>query len=217
MAQSGDDAGLGRPKRGSSVAQLTVEQLEKMIAGAVSLAAAASKDATAPVSFEDVGSAVQNAAGKILAGFKASEAASGEAQDDWRSRVLWVDDRPQNNTYERKAMESMGIQFTLAETTDEALRILSTQRFAAIISDMGRREGPREGYKLLEAIRAKDATTPFFIYAGSRAPQHRQEAALRGAQGTTNRVDELVDMVTRSLQTGSEPSGASTSRAEIGR
>jgi DNA-binding NtrC family response regulator len=93
----------------------------------------------------------------------------------------------------------MGLQFTLVESTDEALHILTTDRFAAIISDMGRKEGPREGYKLLEAIRAKDKTTPFFIYAGSNAPQHRREAALRGAQGTTNIAEELIDMVTRSL------------------
>jgi CheY-like chemotaxis protein len=209
--------GLGRVRRDSSVAQLSVEQLEKMIAGAVSLAAAAAKDTAAPANFDEVSSAVQNAAGKVLAGFKASEAASREAQDDWRKKVLWVDDRPQNNVYERKTMEAMGLQFTLAESTDEALRILSTNRFAAIISDMGRREGSSEGYKLLEAVRAKDTATPFFIYAGSRALQHRQEAALRGAQWTTNQAEELVEMVTRSLPTGPDPNGASASLAETGR
>ena len=49
-------------------------------------------------------------------------------------------------------MESMGLQFTLSESTEEALGLLSTRRFAAVISDMGRKEGPREGYKLLEPI-----------------------------------------------------------------
>jgi hypothetical protein len=57
---------------------------------------------------------------------------------------------------------------------------------------MGRREGPREGYKLLEAVRAKDKSTPFFIYAGSNA--HQREAALRGAQGSTNVAGDLVDI-----------------------
>jgi len=98
-------------------------------------------------------------------------------------------------------MESMGLEFTLALSTKEALHILTTRRFAAIISDMGRKEGPREGYILLEALRAHDNVTPFFIYASSRAPQHRREAALRGAQGTTNVADELVEMVTRALPT----------------
>ena len=99
-------------------------------------------------------------------------------------------------------MESMGLEFTLAESTADALQILSTRRFAAIISDMGRREGPAEGYKLLEALRAYDKTTPFFIYAGSNAPQHRREAALRGAQGSTNSAEDPVEKVTRALPTG---------------
>ena len=96
----------------------------------------------------------------------------------------------------------MGLEFTLALSTQEALRALAARKFAAIISDMGRTEGPKEGYVLLEAVRATDTATPFFIYAGSRAPQHRREAALRGAQGTTNIAEELVEMVTRALPTG---------------
>jgi CheY-like chemotaxis protein len=209
QAQSTSEGGAGRAKRDSSVAQLTVEQLEKMIAGAVSLAAAAAKDKGEASSFDEVGSAARNAAGKVLAGFQASETASRLVREDWRNQILWVDDRPQNNIYERKAMESMGLQFTLVESTEVALQILSTRRFAAIISDMGRKEGPREGYKLLEAIRAKNKTTPFFIYAGSSAPEHRREAALRGAQGSTNIAEELIDMVTRSLPAGPYPSSAS--------
>ncbi|MBI1746123.1 MAG: TIR domain-containing protein [Acidobacteria bacterium] len=201
-AQSSTEGGLRLPQRDSSVSQLTVEQLEKMIFGAVSLAAATAKDGAAPSSFEEVGSAVRNVAGKVLAGFQASETASRDVLDNWHNKILWVDDRPENNVYERQAMESMGLEFTLALSTTEALHVLSTRRFAAIISDMGRKEGPREGYALLEALRARDKSTPFFIYAGSNAPQHRREAALRGAQGSTNIAEDLVEMVTRSLPTG---------------
>ncbi len=210
VAQSQVDGGLGQARRDSSVAQLTVEQLEKMIAGAVSLAAATAKDSAVPSGFDEVGSAVRNAAGRVLAGFQASETTSRDPNDDWRHQILWVDDRPDNNVYERHAMESMGLEFTLAESTAEALRILSNRRFAAIISDMGRREGPREGYRLLEAVRAGGNTTPFFIYAGSNAPQHRREAALRGAQGTTNIAEDLVDMVTRALPTETDRRQTST-------
>jgi hypothetical protein len=38
--------------------------------------------------------------------------------------------------------------------------ILEKKRFDAIISDMGRKEGPREGYVLLEALRAQGDQTP---------------------------------------------------------
>ncbi len=75
------------------------------------------------------------------------------SKDDWRKHVLWVDDRPGNNVYERRTIESQGVTFTLAESTKEALEILSNRRFGAIISDMGRREGPAEGYVLLDHLR----------------------------------------------------------------
>ena len=66
---------------------------------------------------------------------------------------------------------------------------------------MGRKEGPREGYALLDAVRANNTEAAGPI-AGSRAPQHQREAASRGAQGTTNVANELVDMVTRALKSG---------------
>jgi DNA-binding NarL/FixJ family response regulator len=64
---------------------------------------------------------------------------------------------------------------------------------------MGRREGPREGYRLLQWVRSRDGSTPYFIYAGSRAPEHAREAAALGAQGTTNSPSELIDMVTQAI------------------
>jgi CheY-like chemotaxis protein len=115
--------------------------------------------------------------------------------EGWRRHVLWVDDRPRNNVYERRAMESAGLEFTLALSTGEALDILARRRFAAIISDMGRPEGTLEGYVLLDAVRRTDPTTPYFIYAGTWADTHRDEAVSRGAQGATKRPDELIDMV----------------------
>jgi CheY-like chemotaxis protein len=121
------------------------------------------------------------------------------SSNSWRNRILWVDDRPENNVYERKAFEALGLSFSLALSTNEALEILRHNKFAAVISDMGRREGPREGYVLLEAIRREGNKTPFFIYAGSNLPEHRQEAAERGAQGSTNDPQELFELVTKAI------------------
>lgn len=181
------------------VGSMTVEQLEKIIQSAVSLAAASSKGQGVVKDAEEIQAAAKATAGRVLEGMRATEYTSEQPGDAWRRHILWVDDRPDNNIYERRSLESLGIEFTLALSTAEALKILAKQRFAAIISDMGRREGPREGYVLLEAVRKTDAQTPFFIYAGSNAEAHRREAAARGAQGTTNRAHELYQMVVRSL------------------
>jgi CheY-like chemotaxis protein len=117
-----------------------------------------------------------------------------------RSRILWVDDRPDNNVFERRAMEAYNIDFDLALSTGEALAKIGKNKFDAIISDMGRPPDPRAGYTLLQALRASGNLTPFFIYAGSDDPEHRQEALSRGAQGSTNRADVLIADVLKSFE-----------------
>lgn len=118
-----------------------------------------------------------------------------DKHERWKNRILWVDDRPENNVYERQAFEAQGIDFSIALSTDEALQLLKSNKFAAIISDMGRKEGPQEGYVLLEKLRETGDETPFMIYASSDRPEHKKAARERGAIGSTNRADELFKTV----------------------
>jgi CheY-like chemotaxis protein len=116
-----------------------------------------------------------------------------------RKLVLWVDDRPDNNIIERHSMAAYNIDFVLAQSTGQALAELRKQQFDAIISDMGRPPDSRAGYTLLEAVRGSGDQTPYFIYAGSRDPSHEREARSRGAQGTTNMGDELLQILLKAL------------------
>jgi CheY-like chemotaxis protein len=109
--------------------------------------------------------------------------------------VLWVDDNPDNNVYVRQALESAGLRVQLALSTEQAIAAIAHRAPTAIISDMGRREGPREGYALLDQLRQTGNQTPFFIFAGSSAAEHKAEALKRGAQGSTNSAKELFEMV----------------------
>ena len=115
------------------------------------------------------------------------------------NHILWVDDRPNNNIYERRAFEAIGLKFSLAKSTDEAFDKLRNSRFSAIISDMGRKEGPHEGYVLLDRLRKKNDNTPLFFYASSNAPEHKRETIEHGGQGCTNDPKELFQMVTRNI------------------
>jgi CheY-like chemotaxis protein len=112
-----------------------------------------------------------------------------------RATVLWVDDNPNNNSYERQALEALGVSFVLAESTDEALKKISRQRFDAVISDMGRPPDSRAGYTLLNKLRSSGDQTPFIIYAGSKAPEHVAESRRYGAIGCANNANELFEMV----------------------
>jgi CheY-like chemotaxis protein len=118
------------------------------------------------------------------------------------SKVLWVDDRPKNNVYERQALEALGVGFVLAQSTDEAIEKLARQKFDAIISDMGRPPDLQAGYTLLDQLRANGDRTPFIIYAGSRAAEHQAEARRRGAVGCTNHPSELLEMVLAAIGRG---------------
>ena len=100
---------------------------------------------------------------KIVEVVRAAGPAAVSTADRWRNRILWVDDCPENNSYERQAFETMGLQFTLVLSTDEAFERLSQAKYAAVISDMGRREGPREGYTLLDRLRKEGDLTPLFL------------------------------------------------------
>ncbi|WP_260706170.1 response regulator [Edaphobacter flagellatus] len=164
-------------------------KMQMSAVASLTLASAKSQPPTTSLEVEHLVEMVQHA----------KPTATSPAPDGWRRQVLWVDDRPDNNIHERSAFESVGITFTLAESTNEALRILSTRKFAAIISDMGRREGPREGYVLLDAVRSGGDQTPFFFYASSNAPQHKRETAEHGGQGCTNNPQELFQSVTRAI------------------
>jgi CheY-like chemotaxis protein len=150
----------------SSVGEMTVGELQGLIKAAVSLAVATAKSENAQADYGNILSAANGAATSLSQGFKEAKRISDEPREDWRKNVLWVDDRPNNNEYERRVFEELAdIQFTLALSTKEALEILSKRRFGVIISDMGRKEGPREGYVLLDALRGRGDSTPFFIYA----------------------------------------------------
>ncbi|MBI5519307.1 MAG: response regulator [Desulfovibrio sp.] len=160
------------------------------IAAAISLATASAKDPSKDKELD-----INNLTNIILdAGPVAKDHTSTQ-----NSHILWVDDRPENNVYERRAFEAIGISFSLALTTSEALSMLHRQKFAAVISDMGRKEGPREGYKQLDTMRAEKDYTPLFFYAASNAPEHIRETKDHGGQGCTNNAQDLFEMVTKTI------------------
>ena len=134
---------------------------------------------------------------ELVAAVQRAAPHSAHSIDKRKNHVLWVDDRPENNVYERQAFEAVGLTFSLALSTSEALSLLKRQKFTAVISDMGRKEGPREGYVLLDSMRASDDQTPLFFYATSNTPEHKRETKEHGGQGCTNNAQELFQMVTK--------------------
>jgi CheY-like chemotaxis protein len=165
--------------------------IHQELQAAASLGAAAAKSAGAEVGEQDPQTTHGHA--KEIASVVSRAAAAPNKVSG--AQVLWVDDRPENNIYERQSLEALGLRFTLSRSTEDALDKVRSQSFDAIISDMGRPPDPRAGYTLLDQLREGGVRTPFIIYAGSASPEHRLQAAQRGAFGTTNRPQDLFKMV----------------------
>lgn len=83
-------------------------------------------------------------------------------------RILWVDDKPKNNSYLISALNSSGYTVDLARTTEEGLRMTARNSYGLIISDMGRDENGayvlEAGLELLKKLRATNIQTPYVVY-----------------------------------------------------
>jgi CheY-like chemotaxis protein len=173
-------------KTSNLVAGMTVDDLKQLLSGEMSLANASAKTEGRTVNQVDILEATTNLANANI---------NLEHSNSKSVTILWVDDSPENNVYEQEAFSALRFQFDLALSTKEALEKTKQKKYNAIISDMGRVEGPREGYVLLEKLKDMDKGTPYFIYARFNRSEHKREAEQRGAQGTTNQPHELIEMV----------------------
>ncbi|MCR5865553.1 SAV_2336 N-terminal domain-related protein [Aquincola sp. J276] len=104
--------------------------------------------------------------------------------------LLWVDDRPANNSSAVQELRRRGFRVRTALDTDSALALLeSGLPVQAVISDMGRPPDEQAGYTLLDEMRHRGHSQPFLIF--SRAPplstRRKPFAAARLAPPTTSR------------------------------
>jgi CheY-like chemotaxis protein len=118
--------------------------------------------------------------------------------------ILWVDDNPDYNTNERQAIRNLwkNVQFALARSTDEALKLLTTDpsRFSLVISDMGRPGDREAGFTLLQSMRDAGIDIPTIFYAASANPARNAEAQRLGARGMTNDPNQLLTLVGQAMR-----------------
>lgn len=116
-------------------------------------------------------------------------------------KVLWVDDNPDNNIWERRALESYGVRFVLARDTDAAKRaVREAGPFDAIVSDVSRVGDAQAGFTLLSQLRDENVGTPYFIYTAGRSALLGPVAKVKGAHGLTANPDALVEMVLQAIR-----------------
>lgn len=114
-------------------------------------------------------------------------------------KVLWVDDRPQNNLKERNTFQAMGVDVDIAVSTQQALSKLAVKKYSVIISDMARPEGSQAGVDLFDQVVQVYPQLAFFIYAGISYPEQISALRKRGITDFVTSPDDLYDKVTRKI------------------
>ena len=121
-------------------------------------------------------------------------------------RVVWVDDRPENNALEIARLRDDRVEVIEVTSTEDALRILVDQRLdvRAVISDMVRREGNapnrKAGLELIQQLRSAGLSVPIFVYGSARAlEQTRDQVLAVGGSGATASSVELFEMLSEVL------------------
>lgn len=122
---------------------------------------------------------LQNKLAQLEKGLLPREATASVTEPKPRSkRVLWVDDRPRNNSFLVASLQDRGVQVDIALSTTEGLEALKQARYDAVISDMGRPEGETAGIDLALKMKTAAPGVPVFIYCGKWAATHLRDDAL---------------------------------------
>lgn len=114
-------------------------------------------------------------------------------------KVLWVNDCLEENSYEQKALEVLGVQCSFSRNTEEAIAQIKASPYHAIISDIERPPDDRAGYTLLEEIRRSGYYMPYILYDRIILTEHQSEAKRLGANGCTTQPTELFEAIISAL------------------
>lgn len=113
------------------------------------------------------------------------------------ARILWVDDVPKNNEWERLTLRHLGAHVTSVARTETAIECLEAEPFDLIISDISRHGLDREGIDALPRLRVAGPETAVVFYVGH---VDRAAGVPAGSFGITNRPDELLHLVMDALE-----------------
>ncbi len=108
------------------------------------------------------------------------------------AQILWVDDNPENNIYEREVLQTLGSNTDVATSTREGMIALQNKVYDLVVSDMSRGGTPSEGLVLLQEMRKNRYPQRVVFYVGTIDPEKDKPAE---SFGITDRPDELLHLI----------------------
>ncbi|MCG2594640.1 response regulator [Ramlibacter sp. XY19] len=138
-----------------------------------------------------------------IEGQPAAAAAPSEARP--ALRILWADDRPQNNTLQVNMLEKDGHRVDTVLDTAQALAALQATHYDVLITDMHRIEGGKEnpvaGLELLRTAKERQPQLAALVFCSRFAMQrHGEDARRLGADLVTDSGTALLAMLRSKAQ-----------------
>jgi CheY-like chemotaxis protein len=112
------------------------------------------------------------------------------------ARLLWVDDHPENNAWERELFRSLGVVIVSVESTRSALACMQTETFDLVLSDIRRDDESTDGVEGAMQVHAARPTVPILFYVQNLSSTRVPEPAL----GITDEPNELLHLVLDRLE-----------------
>ena len=131
-----------------------------------------------------------------------SGAQRARSSDKRPSRILWVDDHPENHALIVSYLRERGVAVSTALTTFEALQIVQASDIDVVVTDMHRVEDGvgvgDAGMRLIQALRSAGDDVPIALYFGRSkvsAAKFRDRAIAAGASLSTASRTELLSFL----------------------
>jgi CheY-like chemotaxis protein len=128
-------------------------------------------------------------------------------------RVLWVDDKPENNTLLVEQLIKGGVTVDQALSTQQALRFLAANNYDVVVTDMGRIEGktyvPDAGVLLARQIQQLTPQLPVLVFTnGTGVKIHGAAARESGIRLVTTSGTRLIAEMNKILKPPAGENGA---------
>ena len=109
-----------------------------------------------------------------------------------QAKALWIDDKSSNNKLEQQLLQSFGLSFDIATSSEAGMQLLSTTTYDLMLSNIARGENTTEGIQFLPKLVRRKKLLPTIFYIGNYFPS---KGVPPYAFGIANRPDELIHLV----------------------
>jgi len=114
--------------------------------------------------------------------------------------ILWIEDVYEDNSFEKNAIETLGIQLVTCKSIEEALGKVQLNKYDIILSSINLTYNRQKLYNVLEKLSELHIHSYVIIYASLNNLEDNVEVIGKGAFGSTNDPLELFQLIVKAVQ-----------------